>query len=102
LPILASVRAAIPVKLWPGFHELQIDIGRELEHGERLVEHLAVLSRRDQDRLEVLALTQRVHERRHLDHFWSGSDHDCDVRAGHDTNLNGSWSAFARSSASSS
>ena len=65
-----------------GAHQIQIDVGRDLEQGQHLVEHLPVLRGRDHGRLEELGLSsQGENEWHELEGFRPRAQHDRDPPA---------------------
>ncbi len=55
-------------------HDVEIDIGLELELLEHLIEHLPVLAGRHHDAFGAGVSAERRHDRRELDHLGSGTE----------------------------
>ena len=68
-----------PVERLTVAHEVQVMIDAQVERSRRLVEHLAVLSRRERLDLERLVGFERVQNRRHLNRFRARAE--CDEHA---------------------
>ena len=50
-------------------HQVQIVARRHIKKRQHLVQHLAMLRRHNNQRLQILRLFHRLHKRRHLDRF---------------------------------
>ena len=57
-----------------GLHQVQVVIGPEVEQAQDLVEHLAVLGRHAEDRVDARFAFEPFHERRHFDRFGARSE----------------------------
>ena len=65
-------------------HDVEVDVGRQREDPEDLVQHLAMLARRDDERLELVGgAPQRVHDGGELYCFRSRSEDERDSVPGH-------------------
>jgi hypothetical protein len=58
-----------------GTHQVEVAVGPHTEEGVDLIEHLAVLRRRQHTDAQVAAGGQRAHHGRHLHRLGPGSDH---------------------------
>lgn len=67
-----------------GLHDVQVVVGRDAEHAQHLVEHLAVLARDADHRLELLGPSlQLVDERAHLYRLRARPEDEHDLPAAH-------------------
>jgi len=56
-------------------HDVEIEIGPDLEELQQVVEHLAMLRRHTNDRLDMRMRREFVHHRCHLDRVRARSEH---------------------------
>ena len=68
-------------KILAVLHEAQVDMRRDAEDVERLLEHLAMLGRGDHQWFEMRMRSHRRNDRRHLDGFGSSADYEADAVA---------------------
>ena len=66
-------------KRLPGLHQIKVDVRGDIEELKNLIEHLTMLSRHHNLRLEPISLFERLDQRRHFDGFRASPEDEHDL-----------------------